>query len=433
MSMLQELLNLGLVDIGSDDSRFAKMESASTKLSKQFEESPSLMITATLVAIDENIDEDDPFFELVEGLVIDEWKTLRNTHVNRPRELLRSIAISALFAAATKHPERSAIVWNTAASRLIHDQTSLGKAAGLLQGAFEMAFATAEHEALKRAGVIAVPTTNGRRKKSTSSAPGSPSLTWSIESNDVLQDVARAAGPQFPTGPVLNNPNPHWTNQAPAWSQEFAPRMTEALVKAVNLGTSRLADSIARELAAYITAMEEHLQQQLRQAESLQSKLAESEAAGRMRLDVLWWSQARYSPSQNSSYSRLPAASAALAAAVDLTAMVPAVAPASVTHVLGETMAACSGNQRLSLLDHLKLLKESPPTGLDEALPGGNTNAARVPLLELVAEVAGGISVSEDDLRSRAGVDPSLILEPAELAMWLFRELQARRVAEGAE
>ena len=138
------------------------------------------MITATLVVLDENIDEDDPFFELVEGLVIDEWKTLRNTHVNRPRELLRSIAMSALFAAATKHPERSSIVWNTAASRLIHDQTSLGKAAGLLQGALETAFATAEHEALKRAGMIAVPTKIGRRKKSTSSAPGSPSLTGSI-------------------------------------------------------------------------------------------------------------------------------------------------------------------------------------------------------------------------------------------------------------
>ena len=96
-------------------------------------------------------------------------------------------------------------------------------------------------------------------------------------------------------------------------------------------------------------------------------------------------------------------------------------------------MAACSGVERLSLLDHLKLLKESPPTGLDEALPAGNTNAVRVPLLELVAEIARGSSISENDLRTRAGVDPGLMLEPAELAMWLFRELQAHRVAEGTE
>ncbi|RCV89827.1 GTPase-associated system all-helical protein GASH [Billgrantia montanilacus] len=428
--MLQDLLNLGLVDIGSDDSRFAKMESASTKLLKQFEESPPLMITATLVSLDENVDEDTPFLELVEGLVIEEWNTLRNTHVNRPRELLRSITISALAAATDKNPERSAIVWNTAASRLIHDQTSLGKAADLLKQCFERVFSTAESEALRRTGMLEVAQPLRRRKKSTGSTPEAPTLTGSIESNEVLQEVARAAGPQFPQGQALNNANPHWSNQAQQWSYEFTPRMTEALVKAVNLGTSRLAESIAADIAAHIASMEEHLRKQLGQVESLQSKLAESEVAGRMRLDVLWWSQARYSPSQNASYSVLPTSTAAIAAAVDLTAMVPALAPASVTHVLGETMAACTRSERLSLLDHLKKLNESPPHGFEELLPAGVTNTARVPLLEIAAEVVGGSSVSEDDLRSRAGVDPELMLEPAELAMWLFRELQARRIVE---
>ncbi|MEW8500779.1 MAG: GTPase-associated system all-helical protein GASH, partial [Candidatus Thiodiazotropha taylori] len=63
--MLQDLLNFGLVDIGSDDSRLAKMELASAKLSQQFGKSPPLLITATLVALDENIDEKTAFFELV--------------------------------------------------------------------------------------------------------------------------------------------------------------------------------------------------------------------------------------------------------------------------------------------------------------------------------------------------------------------------------
>lgn len=433
-NMLQELLNLGLVDIGSDDSRFAKMESAATKLSKQFEESPSLMVTATLVAMDDNIAEEDPFLELVEGLVIEEWKTLRNTHVNRPRELLRSIAISALFAAATAHPERSAIVWNTAASRLIHAQTSLGKAAGLLEAAVRTAFAVSEREALKRAGMTAVPMKNVRRNKSTSLAHESSSLTGSIESNDVLQDVARAAGPQLSNGQALKSPNPHWSNQGQAWSNEFTPRMTDALVSAVNLGTTRLANSIASELEARMRAMAEHLQQEMgKQAESLQSKLAESEAAGRTRLDVLWWSQARYSPSQNNSYSSLSAAAAAVAAVADLAAIVPAVAPASVTHVLGETMAACSGNQRRRLLDYFEMLKESTPVALGKTLARADSYVGRVPLLQLVASVVAGNTVSADDLRLRAGVDPDLALEPAELAMWVFRELQARRIAEGAE
>ena len=40
--MLQELLNAGLVDIGGDDSRFAKMQSAASALPARFKQEPSL-------------------------------------------------------------------------------------------------------------------------------------------------------------------------------------------------------------------------------------------------------------------------------------------------------------------------------------------------------------------------------------------------------
>ncbi len=94
--MLQELLNLGLVEIGADDSRFQKMQNAANALSRHFVEKPELLVTATLIALDDDSDEGDPFFELVEKLVIVEWVTLRNTHVNRPRQLLRSITVDAI-------------------------------------------------------------------------------------------------------------------------------------------------------------------------------------------------------------------------------------------------------------------------------------------------------------------------------------------------
>lgn len=89
MMALQELLNLGLVDIGSDDSRFEKMRAAASAFVTRLNEDPGLLIPSTLIAIDNEVDENDPLFALVEELVILEWPTLRNTHVNRPRELLR--------------------------------------------------------------------------------------------------------------------------------------------------------------------------------------------------------------------------------------------------------------------------------------------------------------------------------------------------------
>ena len=64
MTTLLELLNLGLMDIGSDDSRFNKMEEASSDLIGILEEKPALIIPATLIAIDSDVDEKEPFFDI---------------------------------------------------------------------------------------------------------------------------------------------------------------------------------------------------------------------------------------------------------------------------------------------------------------------------------------------------------------------------------
>ena len=58
------------------------------------------------------------------------------------------------------------------------------------------------------------------------------------------------------------------------------------------------------------------------------------------QLDVLWWSEAKYSPSLRLGYREMQRAVAAVAMAHDLSMLVPAMAPTSVTYVLGETVAA---------------------------------------------------------------------------------------------
>lgn len=202
MSILQELLNLGLVDIGSDDARFDKMRSASSALSAKFKENPSLLIPATLISLDEGVDEDDPMFALVEELVVAEWKTLRNTHVNRPRELLRSIIIDALAAAVNGDHDSAGVVWNSAVSPLRHRQVRLGKAASLIEKLLNDAGVFAEQEAVVRAGLVATaPRKRNRKKASPEKVP--LTISASISDNEVFADVARSAGPQHPTK------NPH--------------------------------------------------------------------------------------------------------------------------------------------------------------------------------------------------------------------------------
>ena len=116
MSTLQELLNLGLVDIGSDDSRLAKMENAASALVKHLSSNPELVIPATLIAIDRDANDDEPILTLVDTQLVREWKTIRNTHTNSPRELLRSIIVQTLSVLGTDKPEMAALIWQTAFS-----------------------------------------------------------------------------------------------------------------------------------------------------------------------------------------------------------------------------------------------------------------------------------------------------------------------------
>lgn len=432
MSILQELLNLGLVEIGSEDSRFEKMQAASTALVKRFGEEPRLLIPATLIALDEDVDEDDPFLVLVEEIVTEEWKTLRNTHTNRPRQLLRSIAVDALSTAAAGSAEVSGIIWNTAVSPVRHKQARLGKAADLIVQLLDQAFEMAEVEAVKRAG-MAIPAIKRRRKKS-SGEPAKLNIDAKIKSADVLLDVVGAAGPHDADSEAPQNPNPQWSNSAPAWSYAFAPRMTDALVKAVNLGTSRISESIGKDLTEYMSFLQEQLLEQQKESEKVLNEMTQSISSGRIRLDVLWWSEACYSPLLKRGYRELDQTVAALVAAADLAAIVPPLSPASVSYVLAETVADLSRGVENSELPpplecYLKSLAEAS-LDLGGELSHPTTHEDRMPLVDLVAGAAAGKVASTESIRGRAGIDPDLQITPADFAMWMFRDLQARRMVE---
>ncbi len=415
--MLQELLNLGLVDIGSDDSRFVKLEAAAKGLVQRLKAEPALLIPTTLVAIDTEVDENEPIFSVVEELVIAEWKTLRNTHVNRPRELLRAIIIHSLSIVAQGNPEVAGLVWHTSISLLNHNQARFGKEADLVRALIGDMGKQAEAVAAERMAVVPLPPKKRRRKESRTESDVRPKAFAKLKVNDVLTGVARSAGPQYPPNTPLESANPHWSN-VPQWSHEFVPKMSATLVEAVNMGMERVATTVSASLEAHANRHEQQIADQLR---------------AQMRLDVLWWSEAKYSPSLRRGYRELTPAATTLAMAHDLAQVVPALAPASVTYVLGETIAALSmtdGRFEPQPIEHLLSVLVAEGAEVSQLFSDETSKRARMPLLDLATEAARGSEISPGDVRSRTGVDPALKLTLQEFAMWIFRDLQARRLVE---
>ena len=151
------------------------------------------------------------------------------------------------------------------------------------------------------------------------------------------------------------------------------------------------------------------------------------------RLDVLWWSEAKYSPSLRRGYREMQRAVAAVTMAHDLSMLVPAMAPTSVTYVLGEAVAAIlqydSKPEQWSVETLLDALRTNN-TDLREIIPDTTTTNGRVPLFELVAKAIGGNRVAREGVSGRTGIDPGLEISLPDFSMWMFRDIQARRLVE---
>ena len=415
MSTLQDLLNLGLLDIGSDDSRFTKMEATGEVFVKHLLSNPDLVIPATLIAIDRDADEDDPILTLVDEQLVNKWRTIRNTHVNRPRELLRSIIIHALSVLGTDNPKMAALIWQTAFSPTNHGQARLGKEGELFRKLLQNFQKRAEDESTVRDHFSEPPLKKPRDRKAIKSYKD-------LEDEDLITEIGSSAGPHDSDGNSFETPNPHWSNEVPHWSYEFTPRITAALVKAVNLGMNRVLVPIDKEIQSQRNELEQRLTSHL---EAIQLR-----AVG--RLDVLWWSEAKYSPALRQGYREMQRAVAAVTMAHDLSMLVPAMAPTSVTYVLGEAVAAIarydSEPESYSIETLLDTLRTSN-SDLREVIHDTTTNG-RVPLFELVAKTIRGDRIAHEDISGRTGINPELKISLPDFSMWMFRDIQARRLVE---
>ena len=411
MSTLQELLNLGLVDIGSDDSRLAKLEATGAVIVEHLLSNPALVIPATLIAIDRDIDEDDPLLTLVDDRLVNEWKTIRNTHVNRPRELLRSIIIHALSVIGARTPTMAALIWQTAFSPINHQQARFGKEGDFVRQLLQDFHDRVEEAAPARVCLSTLPPTEHRDKASL------PSYKQ-LKDDNLTTAIGRSVGPHNQAGTPYKDPNPHWPDAGQPWSDEFTPRLTAALVKAVNLAMNHVVTAVTTNLQSLEQRLTTHVESR--------------HSATDVQLDVLWWFQAKYSPSLRRSYRDMPTEVAAVAMAHDLSKCVPAMSPTSVTYVLGEAVAAVAHDfthakcSMATLLDDLR----TSTSHLRELVPNTTTAKGRVPLWDLVAQTVTGTPAESHDVHRNTGIDPELQLSLPDFSMWMFRDIQARRLVK---
>ena len=153
-----------------------------------------------------------------------------------------------------------------------------------------------------------------------------------VDEKALEKGMYAAAGPTDAKGQPTGG-NQHWTNQPQSWSLEFVPRAASAISKAISGATGAKKGSVKTEaLAAALTgAIVNHLQ-------SFIGQLASTTHGVEMRSRLLWWKEALVSPSARVSYRDIDNKAVPGLMAYDYQAVLPSLAPSSVSAFLIETV-----------------------------------------------------------------------------------------------
>lgn len=424
---LTDLLSAGLIkDLAGDDERFAKIERATTRVATEFNEHPALLIDGILAGINPDVPATDPAIFVAKQALVSEWKTMDSVYPNAPIGLLRAILLAA--AEQADAGPRPAIVWLTAADML--PLLRPGKEGPLIRRMLAefatktemlaLASASVNHDVELLPPIFPLPAQNPR----------------AVDRDNLLLLVAAAAGPDYRNdGRTLPDPNPGWPTNATArtWSADFADRMHSLLADELEALSSEL-EGRQRQLVEQLT--DALAGQQARMLEAVKSSHTRSQAE-EVRLNVLWWSEALYSPALRRSYRDLPPPLAAVVMAIDLLDQVPKLTPASVAHLLAEVVHRLPGSahdrkyELRPLLVELHAARGELPDDWSNEHPP--RTRGRLSLRDLVfASISASSGNTDATVASaihQAGLAPDVAISLPTLARAVFRQEQAVRLA----
>ncbi len=430
-SILQRFLDRGLLNIGEDDSRFERLGAAADDLHARILAAPGRTVAYTLLALDPDAPLNDPVFADVHEAIVAHWSTYHSRFADAPRQLYRAVLLEALSRTAKANDAIAGAIAFTAANMV--PQVAAASEAGV----WDDLVATARRIAEARAAAdwpSEYMLTTPKVPAITLKEPKLGTVTVSVEA--LTSGLQAAAGPNNVQNQAIPNANPHWPGANQHWAQEFGSRAANAIAEAVN---DALAAFTAQTVEAVLGAGEQLGTMANTVANATGTALAQF-ARGAVGIErrsrLLWWKEALYSPSAGVGYRTLGPATAAILMSADLHAQVPPFSPVSVEYLLREAVRAVARPAGEGAVPRVtlegvcsSLVANGSVTVLRHALGTDGECPGRGPLIDEIGRVLASGTVTPTEFHTRVGIAASTVLPLDELAVWVFRELQARRLA----
>ena len=425
--ILIRFLRAGLVNVGGDDAKLERLKETAGDLAASLKKSPSKAASFALIAFDPEAPPEDPVIgETLEALQ-SRWATYLNTFSGTPITVIRAILLEALTQAAAEEDSVGVSLVASARNALTFME------AGHERSIWSDVVADVEHRVDARAEAewatpeaISVPafTLPALDPITTTSTP------TTINKANLASKIDAAVGPNNAAGQATSG-NQYWPNQGQAWSQQFAPKLTDLLAEA--LAAVAKDNGIAPvDLSAPLNSLTQAMSTYV---EGMLKAVSGATAGLQRRTNLIWWKESLFSPSARASYRGMPAATAAALMAFDLYQQVPTFSPASVAAFLQEavlTLPALDPENRQSIRDLINDAIASPELAIlrDAAKYLVPESIGRGPVLALLGYETQPSLPQDAKFRERVGVPAIAQLTIPEWATWLFRELQAARATK---
>lgn len=431
-NMLQSFLDAGMLNMVEEDEKLKHLQDTAQDLAAKPPKTRTDVINYTLVALDPEASPQEPVFGKVETALKKQWQTFRVKFPDMPRQLLRAIIFEALRIRGEKDVATAAIIWWTGANYLPY--ANLGRETDVCRSFLMHMGDIAEKQATA---------------EWTSSYEYTPPAISPIEVNlnirppaidkaTLTKHLAAASGPNDATGSETGpDPNPQWPNSPMPWAKKFAPRAATGISEVINNSYAALFN----ELSAAIKQAGDDLNQSSTAiniaVQNAINQVAQGAEVSERRSQLLWWRQTLYSPTLKQSYRAMDRATAVLLIGYDVYKQVTAYHPQSVEYLLREavrnviTVSEAGADAGLSLFEFCRLLQTSERTAelRKELKATAPDEPGRIPLLRFVKAMLAGEPLEAARLTERIGVKSDTIVNFEDLAVWMFRDLQANHLA----
>jgi hypothetical protein len=425
-TILQIFLNnqfIKTADTGNIESLSKAVVAVKTFLTKK----KQLVIPYTLVALDPQIAGTDPVVTEVESIIIKNWPTFKNSTStkDKPTTYVRVVILQAL-AEISKDDQLAAIIWLTGRNVIASFKTHKEREpmADLL-----IKLGTQFESASRKSWSLGEPVL----KKIEPLTIALPAATASRLNQEEMIALLKAAAVHSPWAPQAGGgENPSYPAVGDwKWAKFFSEQAGQGLSEIINkalAGPDRsvntMTASFQKDINAYFAQFQGFF------TDAVATLISGARSANK-RGDLLWWKQALYSNKLNNSYRTLTPVAAAIAMLADLSDLVGLMYPESVNYLLIEALRDVhpefvESNDTLTgwlanALEVRELLKPFLSSLKNESTGRKSLGAAFANAL-----ATGDVShVSEE-----TGINSSQELSLAQLAVWLFHDLQALKFTE---